>query len=214
MGDLDGEDYQVRTICKDAGVVIVSVDYRLAPKHPYPAPLNDCIEAYEWVLKNSALLKTTPNRAITFGTSAGGNLALATALNAIEKGLTDTLVGVVAIAPVTVDPNHVPEKWRKSYTSYDEHAENTINTKRAMEIFFGIYSNLIRWSLLRYIPDEYKGDGKDPYVSPLLHKNLKSLPRVYLVGCSQDTLRDDARLFKLALEEAECVSQYHVVFDC
>lgn len=138
MGDLDGEDYQVRTICKDAGVVIVSVDYRLAPKHPYPAPLDDCVEAYEWVLKNGAILNTTPNRAITFGTSAGGNLALATALKMIDKGLTDTLIGVVAIAPVTVDPNHVPAKWRNSYTSYDEHAESTINTKRAMEIFFGM----------------------------------------------------------------------------
>ncbi|KAN0120135.1 Alpha/Beta hydrolase fold [Hyaloscypha variabilis] len=186
MGDLDGEDIQVRKICRDAGVVIVSVDYRLAPQHPYPAPLEDCVFAYNWALENTKMLRTTSGVAAVYGTSAGGNLALATALKIVDDGKGYTLVGVVAVVPVTVAPACVPEKLRSSYTSYEEHAEHTINTKSAMEGFF----------------DAYGGDGNDPYVSPLLHKRLKDLPRVYLAVSGHDTLRDDGRLLKNALEEA------------
>lgn len=139
MGDLEGEDVQVRTICKDAGVVIVSVDYRLAPAHPYPAPLDDCVTAYQWALRNTASLNTTPNEAITFGTSAGGNLALSVALKIIDAGHGNTLRGVVAVVPVTIAPDAVPEDLKLKYTSYEEHAENTINTKKAMTVFFGQY---------------------------------------------------------------------------
>ena len=137
MGDLDGEDIQVRIISKDAGVVIVSVDYRLAPAHPYPAPLDDCITAYHWAMKNTSHLNTLPNQAFTFGTSAGGNLALSTALKIIDAGLGDTLRGVVAVVPVTIDPESIPADLKSKYTSYKEHAENTINTESAMKTFFG-----------------------------------------------------------------------------
>jgi len=137
MGDLEGEDPQLRTISKDAGVVIVSVEYRLAPKHPYPTGLDDCVAAYHWAVENSEYLKTTPNAAITFGTSAGGNLALATALKLIDAGKSDTLKGVVAVVPVTVWKDAVPADMKSKYTSYDEHAEHTINTKSGMEAFFG-----------------------------------------------------------------------------
>ena len=137
MGDLEGEDPQLRTISKAAGVVIVSVDYRLAPAHPYPAPLDDCITAYHWALKNSSILNTTPNQAFTFGTSAGGNLALCVALKIIDEGLGHTLKGVVAVAPVTIAPEAVPEALRSKYTAYDEHSEHSINTSNAMKAFYG-----------------------------------------------------------------------------
>ena len=137
MGDLDGEDVQVRTISRDAGIVIVSVDYRLAPQHPYPAPLDDCVFAYEWAVENTQLLNTTPGVAFTFGTSAGGGLALSVALKIIDEGKANTLVGVAASVPVTVDPVSVPEELKGSYKSYEEHAEHTVNTKSAMASFFG-----------------------------------------------------------------------------
>ncbi|KAF4636558.1 hypothetical protein G7Y89_g1517 [Cudoniella acicularis] len=175
MGDLEGEDGQCRYVSKEAGVVVVSVDYRLAPANPYPIPFDDCFIGYEWALKNSASLKTTPNQAFTFGTSAGANLALAVALKVIDEGRGDTLKGVVAVVPVTIDPAEVPAELKSKYTSYAEHDEHTINTGKAMKMFF----------------DAYGADGKDPYVSPLLHKKLKELPKVYIAVSSQDTLRDD-----------------------
>ena len=137
MGDLDGEDSQVRTISKATGVVIVSVDYRLAPAHPYPAPLDDCVTAYDWALKNYSSLGTMQNAAFTFGTSAGGNLALSAALKVIDGGNGHTLKGVVAVVPVTIAPEAVPAALKPKYTSYDEHSEHTINTGLGMKAFFG-----------------------------------------------------------------------------
>jgi len=192
MGDLEGEDAQCRTISKAAGVVIVSVDYRLAPAHPYPAPLDDCVTAYYWALKNSDSLNTTPNQAFTFGTSAGGNLALSTALKVIDVGHGETLKGVVAVVPVTIAPEAVPDSLKAKYTSYEEHAEHTINTGLGMKTFF----------------DAYNADPQDPYVSPLLHKKLKLLPKVYVAVAGQDTLRDDGRLLKAALDDAGVQNLY------
>lgn len=137
MGDLEGEDAQLRTISKDAGVVIVSVDYRLAPRHPYPAGLDDCITAYHWAIENSEVLKTKKNAAITFGTSAGGNLALSAALRLIDAGEADTLKGVVAVVPVTIAPDAVPAELKEKYTAYEENANHTINTTSGMEEFYG-----------------------------------------------------------------------------
>ena len=138
MGDLDGEDYELREICRDTGLVIVSTDYRLAPQNPYPAGLDDCVTAYRWALENSSSLNTIPNQAITCGTSAGGNLALAVALKLVDAGDAGTLKGVVTIAPITVMRDAVPSHLKSKYTSYDEHSEHTVDTAEAMKVFAGI----------------------------------------------------------------------------
>jgi versiconal hemiacetal acetate esterase len=137
MGDLEGEDGQCRTISKAANVVIVSVDYRLAPAHKYPVPFDDCVFAYHWALRNALMLNTTPNQAFTFGTSAGGNLAISVGLKIIDLGMGETLKGVVAIVPVTINPEVVPESLKSKYTSYEEHDEHTVNTGKGMKTFYG-----------------------------------------------------------------------------
>ncbi|EPE24258.1 alpha/beta-Hydrolase [Glarea lozoyensis ATCC 20868] len=192
MGDLEGEDAVCRRIARDSEIVVVSVDYRLAPKHPYPAGLDDCVEAYEWCLSNSEFLKTKEGKIVTCGTSAGANLALSTALRLIDSGKGGSVAGVVAVVPVTVAQEVVPERFRDKYRSYEEHAEHTVNTKMAMEMFF----------------DAYGGDPKDPYVSPMLHTKIKELPRVYMAVCGQDTLRDDGRLMKEVLDENGVSNRY------
>jgi len=143
MGDLNGEDYELREMCRDTGLVIVSTEYRLAPQNPYPAGLDDCITAYKWVLQSSSSLNTMPNQVITCGTSAGGNLALAVALKLIDAGESSTLKGVVTIAPVTVMRDAVPEELKSKYTSYDEHSENTVDTAEAMKAFVGKSPGLV-----------------------------------------------------------------------
>jgi versiconal hemiacetal acetate esterase len=114
------------------------VEYRLAPEFVYPAGLDDCVAGYKWALENATTLKTTPGKAITFGTSAGGGLAISTALRMLDAGLTDSLVGVVAITPVTCHPDAVPKKYMSQYTSYDENSHSTINSKAAMKVFSGM----------------------------------------------------------------------------
>lgn len=138
MGDLDAEDAQCRTSSKATGLVIVSVDYRLAPKHPYPAPIDDAVTAYHWVLANSSSLNTAPNQVVNFGTSAGAGLAIGLALKVIEEGQRNTLRGIVAITPPTCHPDAVPPELKSKYTSYDEHSEHTINTKSGMMGFLGM----------------------------------------------------------------------------
>jgi versiconal hemiacetal acetate esterase len=147
-------------------------------------------------------LNTTPNHAFTFGTSAGGNLALSTALKVIDEGHGDTLKGVVAVVPVTIAPEAVPEASRSNYASYEEHAEHTINTSLGMKTFFGEHPLFAFKEATKITLDAYNADPYDPYVSPLLHKKLKLLPKAYVAVAGQDTLRDDGRLLKAALDDA------------
>lgn len=137
MGDLEGEDAYCRKICKDVGIVVVSVDYRLAPKHPFPIPLDDCVASCHWALENSDSLRTKSGKVVLAGTSAGANLALAVALKLNEVGKGEVVQGVIAVVPPTIAPEVIPESLKKKYTSYDEHAQHTVNTAPAMKMFFG-----------------------------------------------------------------------------
>lgn len=137
FGDLDGEDGFCRSAATDAGVVLVSVDYRLAPNHKFPAALDDCLAAYHWIMGNTGHLNTTPGQIFTIGGSAGGGLALGVALKLIDEGLGGTVKGVVSLVPVTVHPDACPEELKAEFTSYDENADYTLNTNSGMRAFFG-----------------------------------------------------------------------------
>ena len=99
MGDLDSHDAACRHLAERSGVQVLSIDYRLAPEHPFPAAVEDCIAAYEWTVKNVDVLDADPDRLAVGGDSAGGNLAAATAIQAAERGL--PLKAQVLIYPVT-----------------------------------------------------------------------------------------------------------------
>ena len=139
MGDLDGDDPFCRVISKSGGVVVVSVDYGLAPDNKHPGLIDDCWKGFQWTLKNAKALGGIEGKIFTAGVSAGGQLALGLALKAVDEGHKDALLGVVALIPATVHPKGVPEELKGKWKSYDEHAEHTINTKSAMETFWGIY---------------------------------------------------------------------------
>lgn len=137
MGDLEIEDAQCRVISKQCGLILVSVEYRLAPAHKFPTPLDDCVEAAKWAMKSRSKLGAGDGPVAMIGTSAGGGLAFGTALRLIDEGLADQLAGVVGLVPVTVHPAAVPADMKDRYTSYDDHAEHTVNTKDAMAAFLG-----------------------------------------------------------------------------
>jgi versiconal hemiacetal acetate esterase len=141
MGDLETDDPTCRAISKLAGVVLVSIDYRLAPQHRYPAGLNDCVAAFKWTLQNAKALGGIPDRLLIAGASAGGGSAFAVALRIIDEGKGHTLAGVVSQVPCIIHPDAVPEKLRQSYTAYDEHEEHTVNTKSAMLTFWGLFKS-------------------------------------------------------------------------
>ena len=185
MGDLDMDDAGCRTMSKGAGVVIVSVDYRLGPQHKYPAGPDDCVAAYKWTLENAEALGGISGKVFIGGASAGGNLTFTVALRLLDDGLGNTIAGLVPQVPVTVHPDLVPADLKSKYTSQDEHAEHTVNSKSAMAAFWTAY-----------------GDPKEVYASPLLSDKLDELPKVYMTIAGQDTLRDDGRLMREKLERS------------
>lgn len=140
MGDLDGDDPFCRSISKGGGVVLVSVEYGLALQNKHPGLINDCWSGLQWTLKNAKELGGIEGKIFTAGVSAGGQLALGLALKAIDEGLGDSIVGVVAQVPATVHPAGVPEELKSKYTSMDEHKDHTIDTADALHAFWGQYS--------------------------------------------------------------------------
>ncbi|KAF2638756.1 hypothetical protein P280DRAFT_454825 [Massarina eburnea CBS 473.64] len=187
MGSLDADDPLCRSISKGGGVVLVSVEYGLAPQNEHPGLVNDCFKGLQWTLKSAKELGGVEGKVFTAGVSAGGNLALGMALRAIDEGLGDNLVGVIAEVPATVHPAAVPVEFKSKYTSMVEHKDHTIDTDSAMLAFWGAFG----------------APPTDPYASPLLHPRTKDLKKVYLTVAGHDTLRDDGLLFKQKLDENE-----------
>lgn len=87
LGDLDSHDGACRHLAERSGVQILSIDYRLAPEHPYPAAVQDCFTAYQWMVKNADFLNADPERLAVGGDSAGGLLSATTAIQVAEAGL-------------------------------------------------------------------------------------------------------------------------------
>ncbi|KAF2708024.1 hypothetical protein K504DRAFT_534711 [Pleomassaria siparia CBS 279.74] len=185
MGDIDGDDASCRATAVGGGVVVVSVEYGLAPQNKHPGLINDCWKGFQWTLKNAKELGGVEGKIFTTGSSAGGQLALGIALKAIDEGYGDAVVGVVAQVPATVHPDGVPEELKPKYKSWTEHDEHTINTRSAMTAFW----------------EAFGPPPTNPYASPLLHDKIKDLKRVYLAVAGHDTLRDDGLLFKQRLDE-------------
>ena len=186
LGSVDLDDRFCDRHAKDTGCKVVSVEYRLAPEHKHPAALVDCVEGAGWCIDNSESLDCLKGRIVIMGKSAGGALALGTALKLIEGGCGANVLGVVACQPCAVHPENLPPGTKKEeYTSYDENAENTVNTKAGMLAFYELYG----------------APTNDPFTFPLAHPMLGFIPSVYMNACGADTLRDDARCLKAKLEE-------------
>jgi versiconal hemiacetal acetate esterase len=144
VGDVDRDDVLVSRFAKDTGLVFASVEYRLAPQDPYPAGFNDCVDAAVWCSENAKDLRSNGS-VIMMGGSAGGALALGTALRLIEEGRGSFLKGIVACQPMTLHPDHVPDEYQAGYVSYVDHADHTLNTAQAMRSFFGRSMDFFAW---------------------------------------------------------------------
>ena len=86
LGDVDGEDAVAAAVCEHVDAVVVSVEYRLAPEHPYPAPVEDCYAGLVWMAANAAELGFDPDRLAVYGGSAGGGLTIAVTMLARDRG--------------------------------------------------------------------------------------------------------------------------------
>jgi len=175
---LDTHDGMCRNLCAGAGYVVVSVDYRLAPEHKYPAGLDDCVFATRWIADHAGELEGDAQRLVVGGDSAGGNLAAAAALRLRDHG-GPPLVGQLLIYPVT--DYHTP-----GTASYRENAEG-----------YGLTRDTMVWFWDHYLTDATQ--AADPYVSPLRAANLANLPPALVQTAEYDPLRDEGDTYAVKL---------------
>ncbi|WP_251552528.1 alpha/beta hydrolase [Neobacillus muris] len=180
IGNLDTMDGPCRMLANKAGCVVISVDYRLAPEHKFPAAAEDAYAAVKWVAENASAIQGDANRIAIGGDSAGGNLTAVTALMAREKG-GPSLACQLLIYPVT---NHSYET-----ESYQENAEGYFLTK-----------NMMIWFWNHYLRNEQ--DGLNPYASPLKAGDLSGLPPALVITAGFDPLRDEGEAYGDLLKEA------------
>ncbi len=181
IGDLDGHDALCRQIALDAGCVVVSVGYRLAPEHKFPAAVDDSYLATSWVHENADLLGIDHHRIAVGGDSAGGTLATAVARLAKERR-NPALVFQLLFYPVT-------DLRSFDTPSYLENATGKFLTRDGM-----------RWFADHYVRDDQ--DRADPRASPLAAKNLIGLPPALIITAEHDPLRDEAEAYAQALRAA------------
>jgi acetyl esterase len=180
IGNLETVDVPCRLLANRANCVVVSVDYRLAPEHKFPAAADDSYAAAKWVVENAASIQVDVERVAIGGDSAGGNLAAVVALMARDKSEI-SLAYQMLVYPVT---NH-------SYAteSYTENADGYLLTKDSMVWF---------WN--HYLRNEE--DGKNPYASPLQAEDLSGLPPALVLTGEFDPLRDEGEAYAERLREA------------
>ena len=179
LGSIDGCDPAARLLCRNSGAAVLSVDYRLAPEHPWPAAVEDAVSALRWVHENGAALDLDIDRLAVGGDSAGGNLAAVTSLAARDSD-GPRLRGQLLVYPVV---DH--DLDRPSYRTY---AEGLLLETEDMHWF---------WN--RYCPD--LGSRDDWRVSPLRAASLQDLPAAVVVLADLDPLLSEGERYAGRLAE-------------
>ncbi len=180
IANLDTYDASPRSLANGAGAVVVSVAYRQAPEHRFPAAPMDAFAAYKWVLANAASIGGDPKRVAVAGESAGGNLAAVTSLQARDTGV-QLPVHQLLVYPVANFATNTP-----SYAQYTK----AVPLDKPAVLWFGKY----------YL--RTPGDAANPLASPLRIKNFAGLPSATVINAEIDPLRDDGGLYAAKLKAA------------
>ena len=168
-GDLDTQDFHCRLFASGAQCVVVSVDYRLAPEHKFPAAADDSFFALKWAAENAPSFGGDPSRIALVGPSAGGNLAAVVAQMARDRG-GPRMHFQMLIYPIT---DHSYDR-----ASYRENERGYLLETADMQ-----------WYWRQYLADPR--DALDPYASPLRASDLSGLPPAYVITAEYDPLRDE-----------------------
>ncbi|MFI1675577.1 alpha/beta hydrolase [Streptomyces sp. NPDC020607] len=177
---LDSHDATVRALAARSGAVVVSVAYRLAPEHRFPAAVDDAYAALCWAAGESAALGGDPDAVVTAGDSSGGGLAAAVALRARDEG------GPAIALQVLLYP-------------LLDAAQDTASYRENAHGYFPTAAHL-RWFWQQYLGAD--GQGEHPHASPLRAADLHGLPPAYIVTAGCDPLRDEGLAYAARLRAA------------
>jgi acetyl esterase len=189
LGNLEMVDALVQRTVDELGIVIVSVDYRLAPEHPFPAPVEDCYAALTWVAAKAAELGIDPSRLGIWGGSAGGGLAAGVTLLARDRG-------GPALCFQCLD---IPELDDRLDTPSMLAYHDTPLWNRPSAVF----------SWTSYLGTEPGGADVSPYAAPARADDLSGLPPTYLTVCQFDPLRDEGITYAQRLMQAGVLTELH-----
>ncbi|MEM8667202.1 MAG: alpha/beta hydrolase [Planctomycetota bacterium] len=177
LGNLDTHDSLCRRLAKQSGCVLVAVDYRLAPEHPFPAAFDDCVRATRFVADHPKMFGSTGKMAV-MGDSAGGNLAATVALHARDHDGPSIDLQVL-IYPV-IEPDF-------SSSTYENYAEG-----------FGLTRVSMQWFWQQYLGSQ----PASPFVIPSTAETLAGLPASHVITAEYDVLRDEGESFAEKLKLA------------
>ena len=181
LGDLDSHDPLCRALANRASAAVVSVDYRLAPEHRYPAAAEDAYAAALWLSEHGANWGADPTRIAVCGDSAGGNLAAVAALMARDRGAPE-LRAQALIYPVTNCDFEVE--------SYRANGDGSM----------GLSEDGMRWFWRCYTRSP--AEAAEPYASPLRADTLIGLPPALVITAEYDALRDEGEAYATRLERS------------
>ncbi len=186
LGDVEGENFQATTISEEVGVVVVSVEYRLAPEHPHPAPVEDCYAGLSWMVDHAEELGIDPDRIAIYGASAGGGLALGVALVARDRG-GPKIAFQMPIYPMIDDRNETPSSHEITDVGIWDRSGNI----EAWEMYLG-------------------GNEPDEYAAPWRAEDLSGLPPTFIDVGTVDMFRDEDIAFANRLMQAGVPTELHV----
>lgn len=188
IGSMDSHNSICASVANRTPAVVISVDYRLAPEHRFPAAVEDCFAALEYAQRNATTLNADPKRLVVMGDSAGGNLAAAVSLKSKREGGPEIAFQVLAYPSADISNLDI-ESCRLFGKGYDLDREE-------IEMFRSLY-----------LPDE--NDWKNPYASPALAKDLRGLPPTLLITAEFDPLKDDGKAFADKLKRSGVPVKYY-----
>jgi acetyl esterase len=186
VGSVDVYDAVCRLIADDTGMVVISVEYRLSPEHPFPAGFEDTLAAYCWVREHAATIDVDPARLAVAGDSMGGNFAASLCQHTRDHDLPMPALQVLL------------------YPGLDA----TLSSPSQQTFAHGYFltASTVRWFLAHYLADhDHRWDVR---ASPLFAARLHGLPPALVITAGHDPLRDDGRLYAERLERAGVAVRY------
>jgi acetyl esterase len=181
LGNIAMTDLPCRMLAREAGYVVVSVDYRLAPEHKFPAPAEDCYAAVKWLADNAAAVNCDAARIAVGGSSAGGNLAAAVALMARDRGA-PKIAFQLLIYPAT-----------------RRELETGSHREFAIDGYYILSRADMEWFWNHYLAGP--ADALNPYACPDRAVTLKGLPPAFTITAEFDPLRDEGEAYAARLRE-------------